>query len=90
MFQSCDLEAAYVEQRVPTQLGGVATISLATGETYYFIDSVLGGCLDGRKIRVGIHTHTLTHTLTHTDTLTHSHTHLHQVPLTLHQIINNT
>ena len=25
---------------------------LETGKTYYFIDSVVGGCLDGRKLSV--------------------------------------
>ena len=33
--------------------GGATTVLLERGRTYYFIDSVVGGCIGGRKLRVG-------------------------------------
>ena len=54
VYESCDLEALYVRQWAPNQRGGEVTVWVDAGGVYYFIDSVVGGCLDGTKTKVRI------------------------------------
>ena len=56
VFESCDLEADYVEQWAPNVGPGRVSVPLETGGNYYFIDSVVGGCSNGRKLSVSIET----------------------------------
>jgi hypothetical protein len=53
VFQSCDLKAGYLEQWADNVKGGRVTVALERGGNYYFIDSVVSGCLEGRKLLVG-------------------------------------
>lgn len=52
VFESCDLEADFIEQWAPNVGPGRVNVPLDAGGNYYFIDSVVGGCLDGRKLSV--------------------------------------
>lgn len=54
VFQSCDLKAHYLEQWADNVRGGRVNVPLEIGGRYYFIDSVVGGCLAGRKLSVSI------------------------------------
>lgn len=51
-FESCDLEADYIKQWAVNVRQGSVNIPLEIGGHYYFIDSVAGGCLAGRKLSV--------------------------------------
>ncbi len=53
VFASCDLESVHsVRQWSLNARGGFVSIPLEMGTVYYFIDSVAGGCMQGRKIQV--------------------------------------
>lgn len=52
VFESCDLEAGYLEQWSPNVRQGRVNVPLETGGHYYFIDSAVGGCSAGRKLSV--------------------------------------
>ncbi len=52
VFESCDLESDFINQWSPNVRQSKVNIPLEKGERYYFIDSVAGGCLDGRKLSV--------------------------------------
>ena len=52
VFDSCDLEADYIQQWTPNMRGGRVSIPLDHGAVYHFIDSVAGGCVAGRKLKV--------------------------------------
>lgn len=51
-YENCDLSAPYNKEWFQTQKGGVMTFTPELGTVYYFIDSVSGGCQNGRKLRV--------------------------------------
>ena len=51
-YESCDLEGLYIRQWAPNQRAGDVTVWVEPGGVYYFIDSVVGGCLDGTKLKV--------------------------------------
>ena len=51
-FEECDLTSPYIKEWFKTKKGGVMTFTPVLGAVYYFIDSVSGGCQNGRKIRV--------------------------------------
>lgn len=52
VYESCDLAASYVAQWTPPNAGGQRLVWLSSGQTHYFIDTVVSGCLEGRKLRV--------------------------------------
>ena len=52
VYESCDLEASYIRQWAPNQRGGDVTVWVDNGGAYYFIDSVVGGCLEGTRVKV--------------------------------------
>lgn len=52
VFESCDLEANYIKQWSPNVRQAKVIISLQKGKSYYFIDSVVGGCRSGRRLSV--------------------------------------
>ena len=52
VYESCDLEGLYIHQWALNQRAGVVTVWVEPGGVYYFIDSVVGGCLDGTKLKV--------------------------------------
>lgn len=52
VFESCDLEAGYLEQWSPNVREGRVNVPLESGGNYYFIDSAVGGCSAGRKLSV--------------------------------------
>ena len=53
-YHSCDLEGGVVKQWASNRIDGRVTIDLPSGQTYYFIDSVVGNCDNGHKITVSI------------------------------------
>ena len=55
VFESCDLEAGYLEQWSPNVRRSSVNIQLESGGSYYFIDSAVGGCSAGRKLSVRNH-----------------------------------
>lgn len=55
VFESCDLEADYLEQWADNVRGSSVNIPLEMAGHYYFIDSAVGGCLAGRKLSVSKH-----------------------------------
>lgn len=52
VYESCDLEALFISQWSGNARGGSRTVWLNSGKTHYFIDSVVGGCLNGTKLSV--------------------------------------
>ena len=52
VYESCDLESLYIRQWALNQRAGDVTVWVEPGGVYYFIDSVVGGCLDGTKLKV--------------------------------------
>ena len=53
MYESCDLANEPIRQWSPPRDGGETVVWMASGRSYFFIDSVAGNCLDGSKMTVG-------------------------------------
>lgn len=59
VYEACDLRADYIMQWADNLRGGRVNVPLDVGGHYFFIDSVVGGCLAGRKLSVSPHCNNL-------------------------------